>query len=150
MRDDAPYVKSWIYCLLIPSLLWIRVILSPLSIILPNGFSVCLFMWHSLASSRTRFMYSSNPTICPSILVFTFSYNQTTTLVLFCRYLEIKNTLTSTKGAKNRKNKCFLPENEIDRLYHHLLNLLATTVRHFALVIKIYSEILKLCRNVSV
>ena len=117
-----------------PSLLWIRVMLSPLSIILPNFFSVCLFMWHSLASSRTRFMYSSNPTICPSILVFTFSYNQTTTLVLFWRYLKMY-----WFWRKLQKKVILLPENEVDRLHHHLLNFLTATVGHFALVIKTYS-----------
>ena len=33
----------------------------------------------------------------------------------------------------------FLPENEVDRLHHHLLNFLTATVGHFALVIKTYS-----------
>ena len=35
--------------------------LSPFNIIRDSGFLVCRFKWTSTASSRTRFMYSSNP-----------------------------------------------------------------------------------------
>ena len=43
------------------SLAWIRVMLSPFSMILPSCFSVCRLVCTSEASSSTRFMYSSNP-----------------------------------------------------------------------------------------
>ena len=50
------------------SLAWIRVMLSPFSMILPSCFSVCRLVCTSEASSSTRFMYSSNPVMWPSIL----------------------------------------------------------------------------------
>ena len=43
------------------SLVWMRVMLSPFNMIRPSCFLVPLFMWHSVALSKTRFMYSSNP-----------------------------------------------------------------------------------------
>merc|ERR1719454_80789 len=85
-----------------PSLAWISVMLSPFSIILPKVFSVFLFRWTSQASSKTRFMYSSKPVMCPSIRVLTFSYSQTLTRVRFWRS----------------------PEDQVDGLDHHLLHLL--------------------------
>ena len=52
----------------------------------------------SAASSRTKFMYSSNPTMCPSILVLIFSYNQTWTRVRFCK--------GSIKNYENHEDIC--------------------------------------------
>lgn len=46
----------------------IRVILSPFSKILPSCFLMFFLTLTSSASSRTKFMYSSNPIIRPSIL----------------------------------------------------------------------------------
>ena len=52
--------------------------------------------------------------------------------------LEIsKNVMILKKTAKFIV--IFLPENEVYRLHHHLLNFLTATVGHFALVIKTYS-----------
>lgn len=47
--------------------------LSPFSKIFPSDFFVFLLTETSAASSSTRFMYSSNPTIFPSILRSVFS-----------------------------------------------------------------------------
>jgi len=47
---------------------WINVMLSPFSKMRPSRFLFCVFMCTSSASSKTRFMYSSNPTMHPSIL----------------------------------------------------------------------------------
>lgn len=69
---------------------WINVILSPFIIILPICFLFLVFMCTSSASSNTMFMYSSNPTMCPSIRRFTFSYSQICTRLLFCKYLKIR------------------------------------------------------------
>ena len=54
IRQDEIYLAA-------ASLAWIRVMLSPFNIIRDSGFLVCRFKWTSTASSRTRFMYSSNP-----------------------------------------------------------------------------------------
>lgn len=59
--------------------------LSPLSKILPIAFLLFLLTETSAASSNTRFMYSSNPTIFPSILRSVFSYSQTNTLSPLCK-----------------------------------------------------------------
>ena len=56
----------------------------------------------SAASSRTKFMYSSNPTMCPSILVLIFSYNQTWTRVRFC-----KENNKNHENHEGYPKKCF-------------------------------------------
>uniref|UniRef100_A0A224Y6E7 Putative secreted protein n=1 Tax=Panstrongylus lignarius TaxID=156445 RepID=A0A224Y6E7_9HEMI len=67
-----------------------RVILSPFIIILPSDLLFFVFILYSSASSNTKFMYSSKPTMCPSILRLIFSYNHTHTRDLFCKYLKIR------------------------------------------------------------
>ena len=69
---------------------WMTVILSPFNIIRPSCFRLCVFIWTSSASSNTRFMYSSNPTMQPSILRFSCSYSQIWIRERFWRYLKIK------------------------------------------------------------
>lgn len=69
---------------------WIRVILSPFIIILPKVFLLPDFLYTSSASSRTKFIYSSNPTMCPSMRRLMFSYSHTCTLDRFCRYRKIR------------------------------------------------------------
>lgn len=64
--------------------------LSPLSMIRPRGLRVSVFTWYSSASSSTRFMYSSKPTMCPSIRRVMFSNSQTCTRERFCRYRKIR------------------------------------------------------------
>ena len=67
-----------------------RVILSPFSIKRPKDFLFLVFTWYSSASSRTRFIYSSNPTMWPSNRRFTFSYSHTWTRERVCKYLKIR------------------------------------------------------------
>ena len=67
-----------------------RVILSPFNISRPNDFLLFVLMWYSSASSSTKFIYSSKPTMWPSRRRFTFSYNQTCTRDLVCKYLKIR------------------------------------------------------------
>lgn len=68
----------------------INVILSPFSMIRPNGFLFFVFKWYSSASSNTKFMYSSKPTMQPSILKCIFSKSQTCTRDWFCKYRNIR------------------------------------------------------------
>eukprot|EP00658_Telonema_sp_P-2_P051611 TRINITY_DN396_c0_g1_i5.p1 TRINITY_DN396_c0_g1~~TRINITY_DN396_c0_g1_i5.p1 ORF type:complete len:118 (-),score=13.96 TRINITY_DN396_c0_g1_i5:98-451(-) len=59
--------------------------LSPFSRMRPSSFRVSFFLETSSASSRTRFMYSSNPMMRPSSLSSVFSYSQIWILCLFWR-----------------------------------------------------------------
>mmetsp|Transcript_23059 Transcript_23059/g.54496 ORF Transcript_23059/g.54496 Transcript_23059/m.54496 type:complete len:277 (+) Transcript_23059:109-939(+) len=62
---------------------WMQVMASPFSRILPTSFR--FFEPISTASSRTMFMYSSNPMICPSSCILVSSYSQMRTRVFFCK-----------------------------------------------------------------
>ena len=64
--------------------------LSPLSKILPTETRRCFFSTTSSASSRTRFMYSSKPTMRPSTHASVFSYIQICTRALVCKKRKIK------------------------------------------------------------
>ena len=52
--------------------------------ILPSCFSVCLLVWTSEASSNTRFMYSSNPVMWPSILQISRWYQELSMTFTLC------------------------------------------------------------------
>eukprot|EP00168_Porphyra_purpurea_P007215 TRINITY_DN18948_c0_g1_i1.p2 TRINITY_DN18948_c0_g1~~TRINITY_DN18948_c0_g1_i1.p2 ORF type:complete len:102 (+),score=1.10 TRINITY_DN18948_c0_g1_i1:165-470(+) len=65
------------------------VMFSPFNISLPSFFLLLSFWLTSAASSRTKFMYSSNPMITPSILMSVFSKSMICTRDLFWRYLKI-------------------------------------------------------------
>lgn len=69
---------------------WMSVILSPFSINRPKAFLDFVLMWNSSASSSTKFIYSSKPTMWPSKRRFTFSYNHTWTRDLVCKYLKMR------------------------------------------------------------
>lgn len=66
------------------------VMLSPFNKIRPKGFRVFFFKEISSASSRTRFMYSSNPMIRPSILISFCSNSQNWILDLLCKNRKIR------------------------------------------------------------
>lgn len=53
-----------------------RAMVSPFSKIRPRGFEVCFEESTSTAASRTRFMYSSKPTMRPSMQTLALSYSQ--------------------------------------------------------------------------
>ena len=62
-----------------------KVIFSPFNKIRPRAFFSLVRTFTSYASSRTKFMYSSNPTNFPSICVFTCSYNHILTTDFCCK-----------------------------------------------------------------
>lgn len=78
------------------------VILSPLSKIRPTETRRCFFSITSSASSRTRFMYSSKPTIRPSTHVSVFSYIQICTRAFVCKKRKIKFCRARTSGETRR------------------------------------------------
>merc|ERR1719232_767253 len=123
-----------------PSLLWIRVMLSPLSIIFKLLFADAFF---ALDQSDVVSLehYSSQLLLCMSFHVALAGIIQNQIHVLIkSNNLSLYPCVHVLVQPDNYPGSVLeISENEVDRLHHHLLNFLTATVGHFALVIKTYS-----------
>jgi len=102
---------------------WISVTLSPLRRIRPRVNLFPVLTLTSWASSKTRFIYSSNPIINPSMRSFIFSKSQMLTRALDWRYLRNKTNYRILKWKRVfARTLKYLPENKVYRLDHNLLH----------------------------
>jgi len=125
------------------------VIQSPFSMILPTKVFFPLLISTSSASSKTTFIYSSNPIICPSSLNRVSSYNQKVTRVLDCVGESINEFMYSEQKYKSfvlTYLKKF--EDDIDGQCHHLFDFLRR--RHSRCFLNlILGEIVYACPPIS-
>jgi hypothetical protein len=79
----------------------IKVMESPLRRQRPTGSRLFFLVSISTASSKTTFMYSSNPIMIPSMNMRVSSYNQRRTRVFFCAPSKKHNTTTTVCESRN-------------------------------------------------
>jgi hypothetical protein len=116
---------------------------SPLRSMRLRDLRVFVLTYTSSASSRTTFIYSSNPTMVPSIFMLVFSYSQISqrSLVLSSSKMTLMAWVMTllTRGAPSIADMSFCASvaNHLISIFTNVLKFAELTLRHNTTVLKL-------------